>query len=270
MTFQERIDSMREQSRTKLLGKIFNHLKVIEFDHERYVQTPTYAKYKYYWKCECLRCGSITIVEATDLCSGHTTSCGCVNRDNITTGLHTTHGYAYHRLYNVYSSMIDRCYNPNCKSYKRYGARGIYVCDEWQRQNNTGKRGVVNFIEWAYSNGYYDQPKDTSRRDILTIERKDVNGPYSPDNCIWIAGKDQAKNTRNNHKIWYKDAWYNIADLKDIEPTIGFIANRLKAKWPESAISMALMNPELGLHRDNGIYKDKDDFVVLIPKIKKD
>ena len=33
----------------------------------------------------------------------------------------------------------------------------------------------------------------------LTIDRKDTNGEYSPDNCRWITMKKQQNNKRNNH-----------------------------------------------------------------------
>lgn len=270
MTFAERCEYDKLMSKKKLLGKTFGWLQVLEFDHDEVVTKRTYTKTKYYWKCKCTRCGKIVVVNGSDLTTGHSTSCGCLNADRIANGLHTTHNLTYHRLYNVHGSMIDRCYRVNSKSYKRYGARGIRICDEWYTPGIKGNPGLVNFIQWAYNNGYYDQPNGTPRGEILSIERKDYHGNYEPGNCTWIKLRDQASNTRNNHKIYYMGDYYNIADLKNIEPTVGFISNRLRKGWPESAISMALMKPEIGLHRENGIYKDNDGFTVLIPKIKKD
>lgn len=34
--------------------------------------------------------------------------------------------------------------------------------------------------------------------DTLTIDRIDVNGNYSPDNCRWVDMKQQSRNKRNN------------------------------------------------------------------------
>lgn len=86
------------------------------------------------------------------------------------------------RLYSIYYGMKQRCGNPHNISYKNYGARGISVCVEWS--------DFKTFYEWALSNGYSDG---------LTIERKDINKGYSPENCCWIPLSDQLKNTRQNY-----------------------------------------------------------------------
>ena len=41
-------------------------------------------------------------------------------------------GYKYSedRLYNIWNSMIGRCYREKSDSYKHYGGRGIKVCEE--------------------------------------------------------------------------------------------------------------------------------------------
>lgn len=55
---------------------------------------------------------------------------------------------------------------------------------------------AYNFIEWSYQNGY---------KDNLTIERKDVNGNYCPENCEWITLRAQARNKRQNVIVEYKE-----------------------------------------------------------------
>ena len=35
------------------------------------------------------------------------------------------------RIKNIYYEMKKRCYNPNNKDYKWYGAKGIKICQEW-------------------------------------------------------------------------------------------------------------------------------------------
>ena len=38
---------------------------------------------------------------------------------------------SYHQAYNMWESMIHRCYDKNYISYSRYGAKGVRVCDKW-------------------------------------------------------------------------------------------------------------------------------------------
>lgn len=93
------------------------------------------------------------------------------------------------RLYNIWTLMKGRCYNPNNHGYKYYGARGIRVADCWQHD-------YPAFKKWAFENGYTDE---------LTIERIDNNKGYSPDNCKWITKGEQTLNRRMNCYFTYKD-----------------------------------------------------------------
>ena len=38
---------------------------------------------------------------------------------------------SYDRLYRLFCSIKQRCYNPKHKGYKYYGGKGIKICDEW-------------------------------------------------------------------------------------------------------------------------------------------
>ena len=83
--------------------------------------------------------------------------------------------------------MIQRCENKSNKNFSNYGGRGIKVCIEWH--------DLENFIRWAYEKGYEERPI-SDRRNVLSIERINVNGNYEPSNCKWIPLKEQAKNRR--------------------------------------------------------------------------
>lgn len=119
-------------------------------------------------------------------------------------------------LWYSYHSMKKRCLNPNCKRYKDYGGRGIEICEEWLK-------GFDEFADWAKANGY---------RHGLTIERKDVNGNYEPDNCIWITKQQQAFNKRDSIFVTYKGqtkdlmVWCNELGL-----AYDTIHNRITCGW---------------------------------------
>lgn len=93
----------------------------------------------------------------------------------------------FKRLYGIYNGIKKRCYNKNEIRYRDYGARGIKMCDEWLDPYC----GFDNFVDWALANGY---------KDDLTIDRIDVDGDYCPQNCRWLALKDQNQNKRTT--IW--------------------------------------------------------------------
>jgi hypothetical protein len=80
--------------------------------------------------------------------------------------------------------MRTRATNPNRQQAKDYVDRGITCCPAWEKYEN--------FRDWARSNGYEEG---------LTLERRDVDGPYSPDNCTWITSAEQQLNKRNSLKV---------------------------------------------------------------------
>ncbi|WP_223162586.1 hypothetical protein [Ruegeria intermedia] len=120
------------------------------------------------WLCRCA-CGNLTVKDGSRLRQGNVKSCGCATRAMISAA-RRTHGMTGHRLDNIRRGMIARCHNPRSKDYKRYGARGIRVCQEWRDT-------PASFYDWARANGYAHD---------LSIDRIDASGGYNPDNCRWI------------------------------------------------------------------------------------
>ena len=171
-----------------LTGKTFGSWLVLY----RNGSTPNHAAI---WRCRCLKCGREKDVAGYTLVSGASTKCrSCVPRETLSLP------HRKSRMSRIYTAMKQRCCNPNSRSYHNYGGRGITMCNEWKNSPDA-------FFEWALSHGYSDG---------LTIERIDVNGNYSPDNCCWIPGREQSKNRRSVVRISYLGNEYTLSDACEI------------------------------------------------------
>lgn len=138
------------------------------------------------WLCLC-GCGNTTEINARNLNSGNTKSCGCIHSEQLSKRNHENrlHGDADSRLYGIWHGMKQRCFDSNRKDFENYGGRGITVCDEWRSDYNA-------FRSWALANGY-DYNADYMK---CTIDRINVNDSYNPQNCRWVDAKYQANNRR--------------------------------------------------------------------------
>lgn len=79
--------------------------------------------------------------------------------------------------YYSWSKMKERCLNPNHEKYSNYGGRGIKVCERWMSFENF----LADMGERPYGK---------------TLDRKEVNGNYEPENCRWATAKQQRRNQR--------------------------------------------------------------------------
>lgn len=134
------------------------------------------------WVCLCT-CGKSVVVRGQDLRRGRQVSCGCWRDENTIRRDHK-HGLSGSRLHRIWKNMKSRCYNPKVASFKDYGARGVRICAEW-------RDSFEAFHSWAMSHDY---------RDDLTIDRINVDGEYSPNNCRWVTRAEQNKNKRPSKK----------------------------------------------------------------------
>lgn len=118
--------------------------------------------------------------------------------------------------YYRWRAMKDRCLNPRNKDYRHYGGRGITICERWFR----------------FENFLCDMGRCPKG---MTLERKDTNKGYSPENCIWAPWQAQQQNTRKNvfitafGKTQHLSAW-----ARELGIPVVTIFQRMKVGFPPS------------------------------------
>lgn len=138
-----------------------------------------------YWNCRC-DCGTTELVCAGNLRAGRSTSCGCHRAEQVR-NRSRTHGQAGRKNqtkeYRTWAGMIQRCTNRTRGSWRRYGGRGIRVCDRW------------NYFEnFLADMGPAPSPKHSLDR------HPNNDGNYEPGNCRWATASEQARNKGNSKR----------------------------------------------------------------------
>ncbi len=134
------------------------------------------------YKCQC-DCGTVRIVSKSNLKCGESKSCGCY-RDDTAAMRNKTHDKSGTIEYSTWQGIKTRCLNENSKDYKRYGGRGITICEEWE-----------NSFETFYSD-MGNKPNG------MQIDRINNDGNYESKNCRWVTPKENSCN-RSVSMTWF-------------------------------------------------------------------
>lgn len=154
-------------------GKRFGRLTVLYNDRKEVSKNGTTV---YFDMCQC-DCGEIKSHRREDVKSGAIKSCGCLRKEQ--NGVRATkHGLSKHPIYQVWQTMIQRCYNKNTYAYRWYGELGVTVCDRW-------RYSFENFLA------------DMGERPVgESLDRIDPFGNYEPGNVRWADRETQLANKR--------------------------------------------------------------------------
>lgn len=185
-------------------GDTYGLITVISFSHK--------LNKKLYYNCKC-NCGKELKINIEYLRSGNTKSCGCLT---LKISNRKSHGRSHTTEYQSWLSIKQRCYNKNnTKDYKDYGGRGITMCDEWRN---------------SFSQFYEDMGDKPSSKHSL--DRIDVNGNYSKENCRWATPIEQANNMRTNINLTWNGKTQTVAQwARELGWKKGTFEQRVNAKW---------------------------------------
>jgi len=193
--------------RLDLCGETIGRLTVIE----RGPELVEFKSNRSTWICRCA-CGQTTQVRTKHLRGGQTTSCGCFRREHQSKQAHR-HGLWKTKAYSSWHCMMKRCYDPKDISYPNYGGRGIRVIDRWH--------DVRNFVA-----DMGEPPAGHS------IDRKDGNKGYEPDNCRWAPKLKQNNNRRGVQQIECDGQTKTIREWSDVSGVKhATIDARLRKGW---------------------------------------
>lgn len=171
-----------------LAGREFGRWKVIRRAENNRHNQPQ-------WHCRCA-CGVEGVVRGGNLVAGDSQSCGCLNVDvhrQMCRVRNTTHGMRRTPTYIAWVNMLQRCENPRATAYRKYGAKGVTVCERWHV-----------FADFLADMG--ECPAG------LSLDRRDNARGYEPDNCRWVTMQAQQNNRGGNRKLTVRGETLGIVE----------------------------------------------------------
>lgn len=154
-------------------GQVFGRLTIINDGIIKFGKTSKVL-------CRCI-CGVEKLISTVKMSTGITSSCGCLVKERMSKAT-LTHGDHGGPIYRVWRGIKTRCENKNSKDFKRYGGRGIKVCQQWSESYEI-------FKGWALGNSYSDG---------LEIDRINNDGDYEPGNCRFVNSLRNQNNKSTN------------------------------------------------------------------------
>lgn len=167
--------------------------------------------------CRC-DCGNEKVVSGYSLRKTKpTSSCGCIvaelNAERCRS--RATHGKSRTSEYVSWRAMLSRCYNENLSTYRLYGGRGIMVCDRWRN---------------SFENFYADMGDKPSSS--ASLDRKDNDDNYCPENCRWADSYTQAINRSTNNLLEYGGRTMRISEwAEEMGANVSLLCKRFNRGW---------------------------------------
>jgi hypothetical protein len=131
----------------------------------------------YIWKFTC-DCGNEYKSSTGNILSGHTKSCGCYMRESVKER-DNYHGLKETKEYKSWCKAKERCFNPACKTFSEYGAKGITMSAEF----SDSFKDFLDYIGMMHQDG---------RR--YTLDRIENSKGYERGNIRWATNYQQARN----------------------------------------------------------------------------
>jgi len=132
--------------------------------------------------------------------------------------------------YVAWVGMIQRCENRKLPDFPRWGGRGIRVCRRWRK----------SFAAFLADVG----GRPSTLHSLDRYPRRDGN--YEPGNVRWATKREQARNTRSNHRVTAHGETLCLVEWSERTGVPDYVIRaRLRLGWkPEDAVSRPL-RPEL-------------------------